>query len=186
MRGLVMCLAVLVTACDRAVVPAAKGTAVAATASVAPATGGAIVATPSRTVATTAAPTPAPTAAVTATPPSAFFKISGTVVYADNAQPVARAVTSAYASTDTTFCATWNAAANGAGPFPIARIETGIPPAYTIANLPAGSYVVVTWLSDAPQNKWFWRFGGVPTLSCDQSTRINLRADAVADFKVPR
>ena len=84
------------------------------------------------------------------------------------------------------FCATWNAAANGAGPFPIARIATGTPPAYTIANLPAGSYVVVTWLSDAPQNKWFWRFGGVPTLSCDQSTRINLRADAVADFKVPR
>ena len=167
MRGLVMCLAVLVTACDRAVVPAAKGTAVAATASVAPATGGAIVATPSRTLATTAAPTPAPTAAVTAT-------------------PVARAVTSAYASTDTTFCASWNAAANGAGPFPIARIATGTPPAYTIANLPAGSYVVVTWLSDAPQNKWFWRFGGVPTLSCDQSTRINLRADAVADFKVPR
>jgi hypothetical protein len=107
------------------------------------------------------------------------------VLYADG-QTVAQTTTSAYAVTTPTFCATWNAAASGSGAYPIARIGTGTPPAYRIATVPTGTYVVVTSLVDAPGGKWFWRFGSAPTLTCDLGTRINLRADTVADFKIPR
>lgn len=85
-----------------------------------------------------------------------------------------------------TFRATWNAAASGSGAYPIARIGTGAAPAYSIAAVPAGTNVVVTSPIEAPSGKWFWRFGSAPTQSCDLGTRINLRADTTADFKMPR
>jgi hypothetical protein len=186
MRCLVVGLVVIVAGCDRPASPTANSSPTTTVSSVAPSQ--TVAPTAARTNATTSVPTQAPTAAPTAAPttPGPVFTISGTVVYADNGQTVTRTTTSAYAVTTPTFCATWNAAATGSGSYPIARIGTGAPPAYTIATVPAGTYVVVTSPLDAPGGKWFWRFGSAPTQSCDLGTRINLRADTTADFKIPR